>query len=102
MRNGLPTNDAYMHHETITIYMGDLILGVTTLYRFFCFFKLFPLVGKRLRQQCNKPYHFRSVMRQRLLERFQDAWHLVSQLSKPVDLRFGRMVNYVDSCNLAT
>ncbi len=30
------------------IYMGGLILGVNTLYRFFCFFKLFPMVGKGL------------------------------------------------------
>ncbi len=28
--------------------MEGLILGVNTLYRFFCFFKLFPMVGKGL------------------------------------------------------
>ncbi len=28
--------------------MGGLILGVNTLYRLFCFFKLFPMVGKGL------------------------------------------------------
>ncbi len=27
---------------------GGLILGVNTLYRLFCFFKLFPMVGKGL------------------------------------------------------
>ncbi len=32
----------------IRIYMGGLILGVNTLYWLFCFFKLFPMVGKRL------------------------------------------------------
>ncbi len=26
--------------------MGGLILGVNTLYRVICFFKLFPMVGK--------------------------------------------------------
>ncbi len=34
-------------HKPIRIYMGGLILGVT-LYRLFCFFKLFPMVGKGL------------------------------------------------------
>ncbi len=34
-------------HKPIGIYMGDLILGVNTLYRLFCF-KLFPMVGKGL------------------------------------------------------
>ncbi len=29
--------------------MGGLILGVNTLYRLFCFFKLFPMVGKGLK-----------------------------------------------------
>ncbi len=28
--------------------MGGLILGVNTLYRLFCFFKLLPVVGKEL------------------------------------------------------
>ncbi len=41
-----------MRHELpytpIRIYMGGLILGVNTLYRLFCFFKLFPMVGKGL------------------------------------------------------
>ncbi len=31
--------------------MGGLILGVNTLYRLFCLFKLFPLVSKGLRSQ---------------------------------------------------
>ncbi len=47
--NPLPTNDAYMRHELhnpLRIYMGGLILGVNTLYRLLCFFKLFPMVGK--------------------------------------------------------
>ncbi len=35
-------------HKPIRIYMGGLILGVNTLYRLFCFFKLFPMVGKGL------------------------------------------------------
>ncbi len=35
-------------HKPIRIYMGDLILGTDTLYRLFCFFKLFPMVGKGL------------------------------------------------------
>ncbi len=30
---------------------GGLILGVNTLYRLFCFFKLFPMVGKQLMLQ---------------------------------------------------
>ncbi len=30
--------------------MEGLILGVNTLYRLFCFFKLFPMVGKGLKQ----------------------------------------------------
>ncbi len=32
-------------HKPIIIYMGGLILGINTLYRLFCFFKLF---GKRV------------------------------------------------------
>ncbi len=35
-------------HKPIRIYMGGLILGVNTLYRLFCFFKLFPMVDKGL------------------------------------------------------
>ncbi len=35
-------------HKPIRIYMGGLMLGVNTLYRLFCFFKLFPMVGKGL------------------------------------------------------
>ncbi len=31
-------------HKPIRIYMEGLILVVNTLYRFFCFFKLFPMV----------------------------------------------------------
>ncbi len=36
-------------HKPIRIYMGGLILGVNTLYRLFCFFKLFPMVDKGLK-----------------------------------------------------
>ncbi len=36
----------------IIIYMGGLILGVNTLYRLFCFFKPFPMVGKGLKGHC--------------------------------------------------
>ncbi len=39
-------------HKPIRIYTGGLILGVNTLYRLFCFFKLFPMVGKGL-NPCN-------------------------------------------------
>ncbi len=35
-------------HKPIRIYMRVLLLGVNTLYRLFCFFKLFPMVGKGL------------------------------------------------------
>ncbi len=36
-------------HKPVIIYMGGLILlGVNTLYRLYCFFKLFPMVGKGL------------------------------------------------------
>ncbi len=38
-------------HKPIRIYMGGLILGVNTLYRLICFFKLFPMVGKGLTQK---------------------------------------------------
>ncbi len=37
------------YHKPIRIYTGGLILGVNTLYRLFCFFKLFPMVGKGLK-----------------------------------------------------
>ncbi len=46
--NPLPTNDAYMRHELHKNLYGGLILGVNTLYSLFCFFKLFPMVGKGL------------------------------------------------------
>ncbi len=36
-------------HKPIRIYMGGLILGVNILYRLFCFFKLFPMVVKGLK-----------------------------------------------------
>ncbi len=36
-------------HKSIRIYMGGLILGVNTLYRLFCFFKPFPIIGKGLK-----------------------------------------------------
>ncbi len=36
------------YHKPIQIYMVGLILGVNTLYRLFCLFKLFPMVGKGL------------------------------------------------------
>ena len=39
-------------HKPIRIYMGVLILGVNTLYRLFCFFKLFLMVGKGLMEMC--------------------------------------------------
>ncbi len=39
-------------HKPIRIYLRGLILGVNTLYRLFCSFKLFPMVGKGL-----KPVH---------------------------------------------
>ncbi len=35
-------------HKPIRIYMGGLILSVNTLYRLFCFYKLFPMVCKGL------------------------------------------------------
>ncbi len=38
-------------HKPIRIYMWVLILDVNTLYRLFCFFKLFPMVGKGLRNR---------------------------------------------------
>ncbi len=48
----LQPNDAIRRHglpyKPIRIYMGGLILGVNTLYRLFCFFKLFPISGKEL------------------------------------------------------
>ncbi len=38
-------------HKPIRVYMGGLILGVNTLYRLCCFFKLFPIVGKGLKSR---------------------------------------------------
>ncbi len=55
--NPLPTNDAYMRHELPYVHKnlyGGLILGVNTLYRLFCFFKLFPVVGKGLTNDLNE------------------------------------------------
>ncbi len=40
-------------HKPIRIYMWGLILGVNILYRLFCFFKLFPMVGKGLTPHVN-------------------------------------------------
>ncbi len=62
--NPLPTTDANMRHELPyahkNIY-GGLILGINTLYRLFCFNKLFPMVGKGLTVavQGRKPPAFR-------------------------------------------
>ncbi len=44
-------------HKLISIYMGGLILGVNTLYRLFCFFKLFPVVGKGLNDSDGMAWH---------------------------------------------
>ncbi len=43
-------------HKPIIVYMGGLILGVNTLYRLFCFFKLFPMISKELNlsQSCSR------------------------------------------------
>ena len=35
-------------HKPIRIYIGGLILGANSLYMFFCFFKLFAVVGNEL------------------------------------------------------
>ena len=35
-------------HKPIRIYIGVLILGVNTSYMFFCFFKLFAVLGNEL------------------------------------------------------
>ena len=35
-------------HKPIRIYMGGLISGANTLYKLFCFFKLFAAIGKGL------------------------------------------------------
>ncbi len=35
------------------MYMGGLILGVNTLYRLLCIFKLFPMVCKGLKGHCH-------------------------------------------------
>ena len=43
-------------HKPILIYMGVLILGVNTLYRLFCFFKLFLMVGKGLLMLDKHPF----------------------------------------------
>ncbi len=43
------------NYKPIRIYMGGLILGVNTLYRLFCFFKLFPMVGKGLTTSIKPP-----------------------------------------------
>ncbi len=52
----LPTNDkciyascmSFHNHNHKNLY-GGLTLGVNTLYRLFCFFNLFPIVGKGLK-----------------------------------------------------
>ncbi len=43
------------HNKPIRIYMGGLILGVNTLYSVFCFFKLFLMVGKGLKDMSSTP-----------------------------------------------
>ncbi len=47
-------------HKPIRIYMGGLILGGNTLYRLFCVFKLFPMVGKGIyskNNNCGASFH---------------------------------------------
>ena len=39
-------------HKPIRIYIGGLILGVNTWYMFFCFFKLFAVVGNDMHIVC--------------------------------------------------
>ncbi len=50
----------HISHKPIIIYMGGLILGVNTLYRLLCFFKLFPMVGKGVKLAIVRTCH-RSV-----------------------------------------
>ncbi len=50
-------------HKPIKIYMGGVILGVNTLYRLFCFFKLFPVVGKGLN---TIPVHYKPTLQKEL------------------------------------
>ncbi len=44
-------------HKPIRIYMGGLILGINTLYRLLCFFKLFPMVGKLRVKEAETVYY---------------------------------------------
>ncbi len=46
------------HYKSIRIYMGGLILGINTLYRLYCFCKLFPMVGKGLKRQKSERVKF--------------------------------------------
>ncbi len=42
-------------HKPVRIYMVGLILGINTLYRLFCVFKLFPMVDKGLTLSFQSP-----------------------------------------------
>ncbi len=44
--DSIQPSDVIVFHTPIRIYIGGLILGVNTLYRLFCFFKLFPMGRK--------------------------------------------------------
>ncbi len=56
-------------HKPIRIYMGGLILCVNTSYRLFCFFKLFPMVGKGLRVIAGA-YELSKVVKERISYRY--------------------------------
>ncbi len=64
-----PMTHIYASLAPISIYTGGLILSVNTLYRLFCFLKLFPMVGKGLNTstatqpltQPDKTYHIRTA-----------------------------------------
>ncbi len=60
-------------HKPIIFYMGGLILGVNSLYRLFCSFKLFPMVGKWLKVMVTEwltwlPYLYYSYLCRKLTE----------------------------------
>ncbi len=85
---------------SIRIYMGGLILGITTWYRLFCFFKLLPMVGKGLMDQ-HVQKRILSCKRLTAIPALPSG-ELPSASLGPFTLDVGRTIRFVSRWNCCT